>query len=56
MSYTKLIGTTTDLCMIVATVVKDKDDFNDKRILRARTEITRLLNLGRVISYETLNK
>lgn len=49
-AYAKLMGTTTDLCITIANVIRSKDDDpNDRRIRRARTEITRLLNLGHLL-------
>eukprot|EP00210_Caulerpa_lentillifera_P004673 g4458.t1 len=48
-AYAKLMGTTTDLCMVVASAIHSEDDPEERRTNRARTEITRLLNLGHLL-------
>ena len=49
LAYAKLMGTTTDLCMVVAGSIQNPNNPNDRRIRQARTEITRLLNLGHLL-------
>lgn len=48
-AYAKLMGTTTDLCMVVASAIQNENDPDDRRTNRAKTEITRLLNLGHLL-------
>ena len=48
-SYTKLTGTTVDLCMTVANSIRSEDDPKSPRANRARVELTRLLNLGHLL-------
>ena len=46
LAYSKLMGATLDLSMLISSVVQNREDFDDPNTLRARTELTRLLNLG----------
>lgn len=49
MAYSKLMGTTLDLCMTIATVIKHPLNERDEQTLKARAELTRLLNLGHLL-------
>ncbi|CAD7700722.1 unnamed protein product [Ostreobium quekettii] len=49
-AYARLIGSTMDLVMLVSTVVRDPGDPREPRCLRARVEVTRLLNLGHILA------
>ncbi|CAD7699279.1 unnamed protein product [Ostreobium quekettii] len=44
-AYSKLIGATLDLCMLISAHL-NSEGVDDPRTVRARTELTRLLNLG----------
>ena len=48
-AYAKLMGTTTDLCMMIGNTIRNPQNAEDVRVHRARTEITRLLNLGHLL-------
>jgi len=51
-TYSKLIGATLDLCMVVSAHL-NSEDLHDPRVARARTELTRLLNLGHFLVVST---
>lgn len=48
-AYSKVLSATLDLSMTVCSVVHNEQDWGDHRAGRARSELTRLLNLGHVL-------
>ncbi|GMH38667.1 hypothetical protein BSKO_06551 [Bryopsis sp. KO-2023] len=49
LAYVKLSSNTMDLCMIIANSVRNEWNWNDQSTQRARSELTRLLNLGHLL-------
>lgn len=48
-AYGKIMSGTLDLCLSVSNVIHNEQDWGDVRARRARTELTRLLNLAHVL-------
>jgi len=49
-AYSRMIGATLDLCMLVASAVHDPKGVNERKTFQARKELTRLLNLGHLLA------